>query len=141
METKHRALYKYLESKGNQYTSQSEIARDLYAEYGNAECCLEPKDYHNTTERLKLLYDCREINSNPMFEKIIISNSKGIKLATEQEFYKYINNQYSAIFRKLKRVREIERKAKRNNQINFMGDCVEAFLKDIMENFEIDIDK
>ena len=76
-----------------------------------------------------------------MFEKIIISNSKGMKLATEEEFYKYINNQYRAIFRKLKRVREIERKARRNNQITFMGNFVEAFLKDITKNFEIDIDK
>lgn len=137
----HKALYDYLLEKGNQYTSQSEIARDLYAEYGNAECCLEPKDYHNTNERLKLLHDCREINLNPMFEKIIISNSKGMKLATEEEFYKYINNQYRAIFRKLKRIREIERKARRNNQITFMGNFVEAFLKDITKNFEIDIDK
>jgi hypothetical protein len=140
MNEKQKALYEYLETAGDNWTPQVQVARDLYEYFGNSECCLEPKDYHNTTERLKLLYDCREINSNPIFEKIIISNSKGIKLATEEEFYKYINNQYSSIFRKLKRVREIECKAKRNNQINFMGDYVEAFLKDISENFEIDID-
>lgn len=129
MNARQKALYNYLLSRNGEWTSQSDVARELYGYFGNAECCLEPKDYHNTTERLKLLYDCREINSNPIFEKIIISNSKGIKLATEEEFYKYINNQYSSIFRKLKRVREIECKAKRNNQINFMGDYVEAFFE------------
>ena len=57
-----------------------------------------------------------------------------------KEFNKYIKNQYCAIFRKLKRTRELDRKARRNNQIDFMGNFVETFLKDISENFEIDID-
>ena len=77
-------LYNYLLARGDTWTSQVQVARDLFKEFGNGEAFLDPKSYHNTTERLNLLYACREINSNPMFEKIIISNSKGIKLATEQ---------------------------------------------------------
>lgn len=140
MENKHRALYKYLESKGDVWSPQVEVARDLFEHFGNGECYLEPKDFHNTAERLDIAKTCREINSNSTFEKIIISNSKGIKLATEEEFNKYINNQYRSIFKKLKRIREIHRKANRNNQINFMGEFVESFLEDISRNFEIDID-
>jgi hypothetical protein len=141
MKERQIALYNYLLSRNGEWTTHAEIARELYREYGNAECCLEPKDYHNTSERIEILKTCRDINSSYEFDKIIISGSKGIKLATEEEFNKYIRNQYRAIFRKLKRTRELERKAIRNNQINFMGNFVEAFLKDITEKFEIDIDK
>jgi hypothetical protein len=140
MTEKQKALYEYLLAKGDEYTPQVQVARDLYEHFGNAECCLEPKDFHNTAERLDIAKTSREINSNSMFEKIIISNSKGIKLATEEEFNKYINNQYRSIFKKLKRIREIHRKANRNNQINFMGEFVESFLEDISRNFEINID-
>ena len=76
-----------------------------------------------------------------MFDKIIINSSKGIKLATKEEFNKYINNQYRAIFKKLKKVREVHRKANRNNQIDFMGDFVECFLQDVSKKFEFNIDK
>lgn len=127
------ALYEYLLEKGDTYTSQAEIARDLYEYYGNGECCLEPKDYHNTNERLRILMDIREINAGADFEKLIISNSKGVKIATEEEFERYIKNLYNSVFKKLKRVRIMEKKGNANGQIDFNGDTVEAFL-DIFEN-------
>lgn len=136
MDNRQKALYEYLLDKNDTWTSQAEVARDLYKYFGNGECFIEPKDYHNTTERLELLQVCREINESLEFEKIIISNSKGIKLANEDEFLKYINNQYRAIFNKLRRIRNMEKKANRNNQIDFNGDIVEAFLN----NFEKPID-
>lgn len=141
MNDRQKALYEYLLSRCNEWTTHADIARELYGYYGNAECFIEPKDFHNTTERVEILKTCRDINSSHEFDKIIISSSKGIKIATEEEFNKYIKNQYCAIFRKLKRTRELDRKARINNQIDFMGNFVETFLKDISENFEIDIDK
>lgn len=141
MNITQKKLYEYLLNKNGEWTTHVQIARDLYEYYGNAECCLEPKDFHNTCERLAISRTCRSINLSYEFDKIIINSSKGLKIATEEEFYRYINKQYISIFKKLKTIREIERKAKRNNQINFMGNFVEAFLKDITENFQIDIDK
>lgn len=141
MNERQKALYDYLVSMGDEWTTQADIARELYEYYGNGECCLAPKEFHDTTERLEMAKTCREINASCDFEKIIISNSKGIKLATEEEFNKYINNQYRSIFKKLKRTRELHRKANRNNQINFMGEFVESFLEDISKKFEFNIDK
>ena len=123
------ALYEYLLDRGDTYTPQAQIARDLYEYYGNGECCLEPKDYHNTNERLELAKTCREINLSYDFEKIIISNSKGIKIATEAEFDKYIKNQYVATLRKLSRIYKMAKKGNRHNQIDFGGNTVEAFFE------------
>ena len=133
MNERQRILYEYLESRGNHYTFQSEIARDLYAEYGNAECCLEPKEYHNTTERLELSQTISKVNFSPEFEKIIISSSKGIKLANEEEFDRYIKGQYKSAIRKLARVYAMAKKGNRNGQIDFGGHTVESFLENLPE--------
>ena len=131
MDNRQRALYEYLLDKGDTYTSQAEIARDLFEYYGNGECCLEPKDYHNTTERLELSQTISKVNFSPEFEKIIISSSKGIKLANEEEFDRYIKSQYKSAIRKLARVYAMAKKGNRNGQIDFGGHTVEAFLEGV----------
>lgn len=132
MENNHKALYEYLESKGDSWTPQVEVARDLYEHFGNGECCLAPHEYHDTSERHLLSKAIAEINSSPEFEKIIISSGKGIKFANEKEHYRYLKNQYQAIFRKLKRVRIMEKKAGAHNQIGIDGKAISAFI----ENFK-----
>lgn len=131
---RQKALYNFLMEKGEEWTPQAEIARELYADYGNAECCLEPKNYHDTTERILISDDIREINISPDFEKIIISNRKGIKIANETEFDRFINSQYWATVRKLSRIYKMAKKASRDNQIDFGGHTVESFLEKIPEN-------
>ena len=133
METKHEALYKYLESKGDVWSPQVEVARDLYEHFGNGECCLEPKEYHNTTERLEHSQTISKVNFSPESEKIIISSSKGIKLANEEEFDRYIKSQYKSAIRKLARVYAMAKKGNRNGQIDFGGHTVEAFLENLPE--------
>jgi hypothetical protein len=133
MENRHRALYEYLLDKGDTWTSQSEVARDLYKYFGNGECFFEPDEYHDTLERHFLSKTIAEINEAFDYEKIIISSRKGIKLANEEEFERYIKNLYSSVFKKLRRVRIMEKKGNANGQIDFNGDTVEAFL-DIFEN-------
>ena len=134
MTNRQIALYEYLLERGNEYTPQAQIARDLYEYYGNGECCLEPKDYHNTYERLWILEDIREINLSQEFEKLIISNCKGVKIATEEEFDKYIKNQYNSTIRKLSRIYKMAKKGNRDKQMDFGGNTVESFLENIPEN-------
>ena len=129
MNTRQIALYEFLLDKGDEWTSQAEIARELYRDYGNAECCLEPKDYHNTTERQYITEDIRAINLDPNVEKIIISCGKGVKIANEEESDRYIKAQYNATIRKLSRIYKMAKKVNRNGQIDFGGHTVEAFLE------------
>ena len=130
---RQRALYEYLETAGYNWTSQVQVARDLYEHFGNAECCLEPKEFHDTTERLELSQTISQVNFSPEFEKIIISQSKGIKLANEEEFDRYIKGQYKSAIRKLARVYAMAKKGNRNGQIDFGGHTVEAFLENLPE--------
>ena len=134
MNTRQIALYEFLLDKGDEWTPQAEIARELYRDYGNAECCLEPKDYHNTTERQYITEDIRVINLDPNVEKIIISCRKGVKIANEEEFDRYIKAQYNATIRKLSRIYKMAKKGNRNGQIDFGGHTVEAFLEKIPES-------
>ena len=133
MNIRQKALYQYLLQRGENWTTHVQIARELYREYGNAECCLEPKSYHNTTERSYISDDIRAINISPYSEKIIISNKKGVKLANETEFEDYIKNQYNATLRKLSRIYKMAKKGNRNGQIDFGGHTVEAFLEKLPE--------
>ena len=131
METKHEALYKYLEEKGDVWSPQVEVARDLYEHFGNGECCLAPNEYHDTHERHLLSMAISEINLSPDFPKIIISSGKGIKLANEEEHQRYVLGQYRSALRKLKRVVIMEKKGNLNNQIGIDGRAVEAFMRGI----------
>lgn len=132
---RQKALYEYLESVGDNWTSQAQVARDLYEHFGNAECCLLPEEYHNTTERLELSQTISQINFSPEFEKIVISSSNGIKLANEKEFDRYIKGQYKSAIRKLARVYAMAKKGNRNGQIDFGGHTVESFLENLPENY------
>lgn len=130
---RQKALYEFLLEQGEKYTPQSEIARELYNEFGNGECCLAPKEYHGTSERLDLLRCKQSINDSADFEKIIISNNKGMKIATETEAERYLANQYKALFRKLRRLRTMERKCNLHNQITVDGHTIDAFLEKLPE--------
>ena len=133
MNERQNALYEFLKSRADRWTAEFEIGRELYEYYGNSEACLSPADYHNTTERKILSLDVAQINGSADFEKIIISCSKGIKIASENEFAEHIRRQYAAIFRKLRRVRTMEKKARLHNQIGIDGETVDAFLEKIPE--------
>ena len=130
---KHKALYEYLESVGDNWTPQSQVARDLYEHFGNGECCLFPEEYHNTTERLELSQTISHINFSPEFEKIIISSSKGIKLANEEEHRIYVKSLHKSALRKLARVYAMAKKGNLNGQIDFGGHTVESFLENLPE--------
>lgn len=125
---REQALYRYLSEVGDKWTSQAQVARDLYEHFGNGECCLAPEEYHNTHERHLLSKTIAEINLLPDFHKIIISSSKGIKLANEEEHKRYVTNQYRSILRKLKRTRIMEKKGNANGQITIDGRTIEAYL-------------
>ena len=133
MNERQNALYEFLKSRGDRWTAEFEIGRELYEYYGNSEACLSPADYHNTHQRRVLSLDVAQINGSADFEKIIISCSKGIKIASKNEFAAHIRRQYSAIFRKLRRVRTMEKKARLHNQIGIDGETVDAFLGKIPE--------
>lgn len=133
MNERQKALYKYLLKKGDIYTLQHNVASDLYKYYGNGECYFDIEKYHDSRERFILSQDIADMNQNPKFEKIIISSSKGIKLANEAEHNRYIKSQYNSAIRKLARIYKMAKKGNANGQIDFGGHTVESFLENLPE--------
>lgn len=119
------ALYDYLLSRGNKWTSMERVTDSisLYPAFFTS-------NYHDSCARRMLTRDIRDINASDTFFKIIISGNEGIKLATEQELSKFVKSEVAEIFRKLKNVRRIMKKASRDQQLDIEGRIAEAFLKD-----------
>lgn len=130
MNERQKALYEYLLEKGDTWTPQAQIGRDI-PDYANGEAYVCPRDYHNTHERGVLTKDIRAINDSDEVEKIIISSSKGVKLANEEEFSRYISSQYASVFRRLSRVRRKHKKANLHNQLTLTGALVDAFVENM----------
>jgi len=118
-------LYNFLLERGDNWTSM---------EQATDSCKLYPTfytgTYHNSWTRRLLTEDIERINASAKFEKVIISGSRGIKIATEEEFSRFIGSELGEIFGKLKRVRRLAKKGSRNMQIDFEGQVRKAFLEE-----------
>ena len=129
LESRQWALYAYLKERGDQWSKQEDIAKDLFEWYPFADGY-----FHDSKARLQMTMDIRAINDNATIQKIIISSSNGIKLANEEEFNRYIRSEYKSVFKKLMRIRTKERKGKLDGQtqFNFSGfEQIEAFLREV----------
>lgn len=129
MNERRKALYDYLIRKGDVWTNQMDVVYALDNYYDTASF-YSAKDFHNCTPRHILTDDIRAINASKEFEKVIISGGSGIKIANEEEFSEYLQKQYSNLFKKLKRIRAIEKKASSNNQMTVSGKVIKTFLEE-----------
>lgn len=120
---RQEALYSFLLSRGDKWTGmeQTTDSISLYPTYYRG-------TYHNSTTRRLLTRDIEAVNSSDKYEKIIISGRKGIKLANEDDFQRFLKAEFSEIFKKLKRVRGMAKKASMDQQIDLEGQIREAFL-------------
>lgn len=127
---RQKELYAYLLKQGDKWSYQEEIAYAL----GEWYCPVTSGDFHNTRERHIMTADIRAINECPEVQKIIISNPhRGIKLATEDEWKESIKREYISLFKKLKRIRQKEKKGKMHGQTYVVyeteQDVINAFLQ------------
>jgi len=116
-------LYAYLLTKGDRWTRMLDAVCNVpgYPIGWNS-------SFHNSAGRRVLTRDIEEINASDEFEKIIVSSTRGIKLANERDFELFLASEYGEIFRKLRRVRRITRKGGLNMQQDLEGWIREAFL-------------
>lgn len=108
------ALLGHLQVAEGHYLMQAEIVSALPELYP-----YDPQmgGFHDSAARLMLTNDIRKINDSDDVEVIIISGSRGVKIATAEEFEQYISSQYAAVFRRLARVRKKEKKGRNNGQM------------------------
>lgn len=133
LNTRQWTLYNFLKENANKCFTQCEIASifpNLYPTAGDT-------PFHDTLARKTMTDDIRVINNSNVIQKIIISTPRGIKIASEDEFDKYINQEFAAVFRRLARVRKKAKKAALDGQIRLTfgkeRDTIEAFVADYLK--------
>ena len=126
------ALYNLLKNNPDKYLTQIEIAYALREFYDTS---FYNDQFHDSAARHTLTADIRTINKSDVIQKIIISNSKGVKIANREEFEKYISAEFASIFRKLARTRQKAKKAGLDKQMRIVlgseRDTIEAFADSI----------
>lgn len=126
------ALYNYVKSMNDTWTTQWNVAKALYLLDGYY--AIEDKEnFHDTHTRHLMTADIRAINESSVIQKVIISSGKGIKIANKDEFDRYIKKERMAAIRRLVRVRIKEKKGSLDGQTRitfgqYERDTVKAFL-------------
>lgn len=121
------ALLSHLQVAVGGFLKQSEIVNALPQYYPYSE---NLGVFHDSHARMMLTKDIQAINDSDEVDVIIIHSSKGIKIADEAEFDRYIAKQYASVFRRLARVRKKEAKGRRHGYMRITSDgleVVEAF--------------
>ena len=121
---RQEALYRFLLSRGDVWTP-SDMATSFVTQYP----AFFGDHYHSSNASRLLSSDIQAINGSRDFDCIIISGNRGIKLATEAEYERFVNAELKEIFDKLKRVRKIIKKGRRNMQLDMEGKIASAFLE------------
>lgn len=116
-------LYSFLQRRGDKWTSMEQVTDSikLYPAFFTG-------NYHNSRARRLLTHDIEAINGSNRYRKIIISGSRGIKLASSQEFERFARSELSEIFKNLRRVRKIISKGNHDQQQTLEGEIVDAFM-------------
>ena len=126
------AVYNLLKNNPDKYLTQLSIVYALKEYYDTS---FYNDQFHDSNARHMLTADIRTINKSDVIQKVIISTSKGVKIASEEEFAKYINAEFAAIFRKLERTRQKAKKAGLDGQMRIVldseRDTIEAFADSI----------
>lgn len=125
-------LYNLLKTKKD-WVKQAKLQSDLPNEYP---LIYEDKDmpFHDTSARLLITNDIRAIKKSDVIQKIIISNAKGIKIATADEFDEYFEKKSASLKRQFKLLYKQLKKAQMNEQtrITFGSErnYIEAFINE-----------
>lgn len=123
------ALYNFLKEQGDEWTTQIEIA---YALSNHYDVSFDKDKFHDSKARLQITLDIRALNDSDVIQKIIMSSSKGVKIANESEFDAYIGREINAAVRRLMRAKRKAEKGNRDGQmrlvLNKERDTIEAFL-------------
>lgn len=122
------AVYNLLKNNPDKYLTQIDIVLKL-REWFTFDFTADT--FHDSNARHLLTKDIRAINKSDVIQKIVISNNKGVKIASSAEFEKYINAEFASIFRKLARTRQKAKKAGLDGQMRIVlgneRDTIEAF--------------
>lgn len=119
-EGRRRELYEMLEHIGTDVYVDQERLVELVGLYPPKK---HGQSFSNSTAHRMITKDIQAINSDPQYERIILSSAgtKGIKLATKSEAMAYITKRQNECFRKLKRLAVLSDKVMKHGQVDMDG--------------------
>lgn len=127
-------IYNYLKEHTDEWIMQEYLAIVLfYDEWDNQ--VSKATDFHNTALRKTITNAIRNLNNSPIIQKIILSSSKGVKIANRDEVDKYIGKHINSVIARLNRLKLISKKASRDGQYKitfgkYERQIIEAFPKE-----------
>lgn len=135
------ALYRYLKERGDEWTTQYQIAEDLRDVYDYIIDDVTP--FHDQQIRHQITADIRAINESDYIHKPILSSPRGIKLANKEEWDKYIASNINSAVNRLKRLKKLCEKVNKDGQYRLklsthQKELYECFMdKDVSNSYEI----
>jgi hypothetical protein len=124
-------LYDLLKTNTERWMTQREIYEVLKGEYPIWDGV---GDFHNTIARQEIASDIRELNDSDIIQKIILTNTLGVKIANEVEYKDYSVRKWKSIKGMIKRLAYKDNKAKLNGQMKLVfGDSI---ARDFYETFK-----
>ena len=136
MEYKHELssrdfkLYDFLKKQGDNWTLQKDIALAMPDVFP---CTIaDMEDFHNSTARHMITNSIRRLNESGYVHKIILTGSKGVKIANYHEFDIYIGRNINSAVNRLKRLKRLSEKAGKNNQFRMK---LSEHQKELYESF------
>lgn len=131
-------LYKYLKK---QYELDQDkwlfLEEDVYWFLRDNYTFLRPKTtFNNQPARRQITRDINALKNSKVIQVIVLSNSKGVKIATEKEAYDELVNEKIKLLKSLKTVNYQLNKIQKDGQLrlvlNYEKDMIETFIR----NFE-----
>lgn len=127
-------IYNYLKEHTGEWITQKDLAKALYYDEWYR-THYDGIPFHNTKVRKKITNAIRNLNNSSVIQKIILSSSKGVKIADKDDIDKYIGRHTNAVVARLNRLKLIAKKASRDGQYKitfgkYEREIIEAFPKD-----------
>lgn len=131
LNTRQWKVYHLLRDNSDKWLSQFEIVKRLEEEYGEYKG--DPNLFHDSMQRVVLTDDIRQINQSAYIQKIILSSSLGIKIASKEEYEVYSISRWKSIKRMISRLAWKDHKAKLDGQMKLVFG--ESMARDYYETF------
>jgi hypothetical protein len=128
-------LYNYLKENTDRWVTQQEMYQYLKGEYPN----YDGNNFHDSPARIMITSDIQKINESDVIQKIILSSSKGVKIATADEYKDWSERKWKSIKQMIKRLAWKDHKARMNGQMKLVfgetmaRDYYETFVKEYEE--------
>jgi len=132
-------LYELLKDNTHRWITQLEIQQTMKLEYPDYD---GQQNFHDSGARLWITNDVQKINESDVIQKIILSSSNGIKIASADEYRVWSANKWKSLKQQLGRLAWKDHKARLDGQMKLVfgesmeRDYYEAFVKQYKDFLE-----